>query len=191
MAALLMLSACAGKYTATPPSKFPPPLMEALQLSVALNMNEAFRTYTHTETMTDVRGATWTMPIGPASVDWMQSLVGARFTSIDGGVDAALRITPKIERVEFSLPSQTGTEFYEAWIQYRVQISNADGQLVADLPLSAYGKSREGLMIGAEKGMGDALNQAMRDATAALALELQDNVKVFGWSRAGSAPGGA
>ena len=101
VAALLMLGGCASQYTAVPPSAFPPPLMEALQMAVNLEMDEAFRTYTHTETMTDLRAATWTMPIGPASVDWMTSLVGSRFTSIDGGKNAALQISPKIERVEF------------------------------------------------------------------------------------------
>lgn len=189
VAALLMLGGCASQYTAVPPSAFPPPLMEALQMTVNLEMDEAFRNYTHTETMTDLRAATWTMPIGPASVDWMTSLVGSRFTSIDGGNKAALKITPEIERVEFSLPTQTGTEFYEAWIQYRVRITNVGGKTVADLPLAAYGKSREGLMVGAETGMADALNQAMRDATAALAIELKDNSKVFGWTRSGAAAG--
>ena len=188
--ASLLLTACAGQYQAVPPSAFPPPLMETLPMAVALDIAPAFSTYTHTETMTGTRGATWTLPIGPASVDWVQNLARARFSSIEGGRSAALRIAPTIERVEFSLPSQTGSDFYEAWIKYRVQITNAAGQTVADLPLAAYGKSRDGMMVGAETGMGDALNQAMRDATAALALALQDDRKVSGWARSSGAVAG-
>ena len=71
-----------------------------------------------------------------------------------------------------------------------MQITNAAGQTVADLPLAAYGKSRDGMMVGAETGMGDALNQAMRDATAALALALQDDRKVSDWARSSGAVAG-
>lgn len=180
----LLLSACASNRTATPPSAFPPPVMAQLQMGVMLDIDDAFGSYTHTETLPD-RGGSWTLPIGPASVDWLQGLMQARFASIAGGSPGMLRFKPRIDRMEISLPNQTGTSFYEAWIQYRVAVINGAGQTVAEWPIAAYGKSRDSTMLSADVGLGRAMNQAMRDATAALALELQDGARIAAWAAGG------
>lgn len=182
----MALGACASDRTATPPSEFPTPVMAQLQMTVALDIDDNFRNFIHSETLVERREQSWTLPIGPASVDWVQGLMQARFVSIAGGRTAPLRFKPQIERVEFSLPTQTGTPFYEAWIQYRILVFNAAGQEVANWAVAAYGKARDSTMLSAEVGMGRALNQAMRDATAATALELQDTARLSSWTGAGA-----
>lgn len=175
----LLLSACGGERRVETPSAFPRPVIERLVLPVALQIDPAFRDYTHRETLPD-RGGSWVMPIGAASVDWLTSFLSARFSEVNQG-RAALRFTPAIERVEFSLPSQTGTDFFEAWIRYRIVVTNHRGVEVESWQLAAYGKARDSTFRNASDGMGEALHMAMRDATAAMAFHLNDRQKIAQW----------
>lgn len=175
----LLLSACGGERLVETPSAFPRPVTEQLSVNVSLDIDDAFRTYTHRETLPD-RGGSWVMPIGEASVDWLTSLLRARFVEIDAR-RATLRFRPVIERVEFSLPNQTGTDFYEAWIRYRVTVANGREETVETLQFAAYGKARDSTFRNAEDGMAEALHTAMRDATAAMAFHLNDRAQIAQW----------
>lgn len=174
----MLLTGCASERLVQPPSAFPPPLVQALPLTVALKLDPAFRSYRHVES---ARGTEWTLAIGASSVEWLGSLLRGRFievTDARGASEVRLVFRPTIEEVQFSLPDQSGTEFYEAWIRYRVRVESPDGQERANWSLPAYGKSREALTQGADTGLGLALQQAMRDATAALAHELNDPQRI-------------
>lgn len=175
---LLLLAGCASERLVQPPSAFPAPLVLTKRLPVALETDSAFLDYRHVES---VRGTEWTLAIGAASVDWLGSLLRTSFTEVaDSRRAEGVRLVflPAIEDVQFSLPDQSGTEFYEAWIKYRVRVQLPDGRDVADWAIPAYGKSRDGMTLGADTGLGQALNQAMRDATAALAVEINDPERV-------------
>ena len=177
LAALLLLAACGPNRVETP-SRFPATLMQPLPLSAALDADRAFSTHVHDEKLPPP-GRAWRLSIGPASVDWMKNLLAASFSSVassPAGADLVFR--PAIEDVQFSTPQQSKTEFYEAWIKYRVTVVNRGGQTVATWPIQAYGKRRDRSLASAEAGMGEALNKAMRDGAAALALELRDPKRV-------------
>lgn len=181
---LLVAGGCATERLVQAPSAFPAPLVQTKRLPVALELDSAFRDHRHVESS---RGTEWTLAIGAASVDWLGSLLRSSFTEVADNRRAEgvrLVFVPTIEEVQFSLPEQSGTEFYEAWIKYRVRVQLPDGRDVADWPIPAYGKARDEMTLGADKGLGLALNQAMRDATAALAIEINDPKRVAALLRA-------
>lgn len=173
----LLLSGCARDRHVTLSSAFPPPVMQQMKLAAGLRLSSEFRGYSHTETLADGRGR-WTVPIGAASVDWISGLMRATFTEVEiaerASTQVRLVMVPSIEDVQFSLPAQSGTDFYEAWIRYRVQLLGPQGQALADWPIAAYGKARDSAVTSATAGLGIAFNNAMRDATAALALQIHD-----------------
>jgi hypothetical protein len=174
---LLTLAGCGPNRVETP-SRFPAPLMQPLRLSAALDADRAFSTHVHDEKLPPP-GRAWRLSVGPASVDWMKTLLAASFTSFSNERSSAdLVFRPAIEDVQFSTPQQSKTEFYEAWIKYRVEVLDRGGRTVANWPITAYGKRRDRSLASAEAGMGEALNKAMRDGAAALALELRDPLKV-------------
>ena len=175
--AALLLAGCGPNRVETP-SRFPAPLMQPIALSAALDADRAFSAYVHDEKLPPP-GRAWKLSIGPASVDWMKNLLAASFASVPTAAGSAdLVFRPAIEDVQFSTPQQSKTEFYEAWIKYRVTVVNRGGQTVATWPIQAYGKRRDRSLASAEAGMGEALNKAMRDGAAALALELRDPRRV-------------
>ena len=175
MLAVLALLAGCGPNKVEPPSRFPKPVMQQMALTAALDADTAFKTYVHDEKLPPP-GKAWRLSIGPASVDWMKNLLAASFASFKAddksGADVVFR--PSIESVQFSTPMQSRTEFYEAWIKYKVDVLDRSGRVIANWPIAAYGKRRDKSLASAEEGMGEALNKAMRDGAAGLALELRD-----------------
>lgn len=79
---------------------------------------------------------------------------------------------PTIDEVQLATPKQTGTEFFEVWIRYRIMLFDPAGNLRAECPIIGYGKvSRRN-----HSDQSDALNAAavwaLRDAAAVLVLGL-------------------
>lgn len=191
LAALGLMAGCGPNKVETP-SRFPKPVMQQMALTAALDADSAFSRYVHEEKLPPP-GKAWRLSIGPASVDWMKNLLAASFTGFkaDGTAGADVVFRPVIESVQFSTPTQSRTEFYEAWIKYKVDVLDRSGKVVANWPIAAYGKRRDKSLASAEEGMGEALNKAMRDGAAGLALELRDP-KRFGallYSNPSAAPG--
>ncbi len=174
LAALALLAGC-GPNRVEPPSRFPRPVMAPMALTAALDADTAFKTYVHSEKLPPP-GQAWRLSIGPASVDWMKNLLAAAFAGFnpDSGTGADIVFRPSIESVQFSTPAQSRTEFYEAWIKYKVDVLDKSGKVVANWPIAAYGKRRDRALTSAEEGMAEAVNKAMRDGAAGLALELRD-----------------
>ena len=57
------------------------------------------------------------------------------------GVEAI--IVPVFEELQFAIPAQTRSQFFEVWIKYRIDVYDPGGELLAQWPLPAYGKSNE------------------------------------------------
>jgi len=178
LATLALLVGC-GPTKVEPPSRFPKPLMQQMALTAALDASTAFKTYVHDEKLPPP-GQAWRLSIGPASVDWMKNLLAAAFVNFkaDGTDGADLVFRPTIESVQFSTPAQSRTDFYEAWIKYKVDVLDRSGKLIANWPIAAYGKRRDRALASASEGMAEAVNKAMRDGAAGLALELRDPKRI-------------
>lgn len=174
LAVLALLTGCGPNRVETP-SRFPKPVMQPIALSAALQVDAAFSSYVHEEKLPPP-GKAWKLSIGPASVDWMKNLLAAAFTDFKGNATAGadLVFRPVIDSVQFSTPAQSRTEFFEAWIKYKVAVLDRNGKPLAEWPIAAYGKRRDKSLASSEDGMGEALNKAMRDGAAGLALELRD-----------------
>lgn len=179
LAAVVLLLVGCGPNKVETPSRFPKPVMQQMALTAALDADAAFSRYVHEEKLPPP-GKAWKLSIGPASVDWMKNLLAASFTGFraERGSDADVVFRPSIESVQFSTPTQSRTEFYEAWIKYRIDVLDRRGRVVANWPIAAYGKRRDKSLASAEAGMGEALNKAMRDGAAGLALELRDPKRI-------------
>ena len=108
-----------------------------------------------------------------------------RFVGTDGSlpvVDGV--IAPSIEQVQFAIPDQTGGDFYEVWISYKLTLFDAGGNNVGELPLIGYGKSNERnfSQLGQQTpALHDATTWALRDAAAVLSFQFREQVEVQKW----------
>lgn len=148
-------------------------------MTVALRLPENFEAFVHEE---EVLGREeWKIDLGRSNsvffnqlFDYMfdeVTLLGADDDPSDGKFDAL--IEPSIDAFEFSVPNQTKSESFAVWIRYRIKVYDRNGILVANWPVSAYGKSLTTAMGGSD-ALQRAAILAMRDAAALLIIKFDE-----------------
>lgn len=180
--AAFALTACGSSVKLDPPT-IPRPVMETIPLDVALRMPKNFENYVHEE---EVLGRdNWTIDLGRSNAKFIEDLFGYMFENvrvIDESVDPAsipfdALIEPSIDAFEFSVPAQTMTDSFAVWIRYRIKVYDRNGDLVADWPLSAYGKELTTTM-GGNDALKAAAVLAMRDAAALMVMKFSEQTLI-------------
>ena len=178
----VIASGCGGSVTLTAPS-FPEPLIDKMNVTVGLRMAPEMYAFSHEE---EVLGReTWSVDLGDANAKMFEELFGHMFTGVavlsaddDPGVmpiDAL--VETGIDAFEFSVPEQTGTNSFAVWIRYRMKVYNTRGDMVANWPVSAYGKS-ESRAMAASDSLEKAALLAMRDAAALVIMKLDNETGI-------------
>ncbi len=180
--ALLLLSGC-GTTDLSVQSSVPTPLIDALPLSMGVLYDAAFQDYSHTETVLD--GPAWDIDLGDSNMRVFDELLSSSFQQIrkvdeipllGAGLDGFIK--PVVEEYAFLTPRDAGVSFYSVSIRYRIELYDATGALVESWKVNAYGRTRSKMMKGKES-LADATQVAMRDAVAALSIDLQKRPTVL------------
>ena len=183
----IVLSGCGSAVTMEPPT-IPEPLLEPMAVTVSVRFPENFRAFTHEEET--VGAEDWSIDLGRSNEALFTQLFGYLFEKVTVigpeddpyALDIDAHIEPSMDAFEFSVPSQTKTDFFAVWIRYRIEVFDRAGERIADWPLAAYGKSRtDGL--GGSAALERAAVLAMRDA-AALMIDKLDRETGIGATRA-------
>jgi hypothetical protein len=146
-------------------------------------MPDNFENFVHEE---EVLGREqWRIDLGRSNADFFTQLLTFMFdevTLLQPGDDATglnfdALIEPSIDAFEFSVPNQTKTDAFAVWIRYRIKVYDRHGVMVANQPLSAYGKSLTTTMGGSD-ALQRAAVLAMRDAAALMIMKF-DQQTIF------------
>lgn len=185
-----MLSAgCSSNVTLAPPT-IPVPLLNKIPVSVGVRLPDEFEHFVHQE---EVLGReNWSIDLGRSNAALFTQLFEHMFaesiflepdddpTTLD--IDAL--IEPSIDAFEFSVPSQSRTDSFAVWIRYRLRVYDRTGAVVANWPVSAYGKSQKA-GLGNSEALRRAAILAMRDAAALMIMQFD---KATGISALASPP---
>jgi len=184
-----LLIGCAGADVAVD-SQFPPPLVNRIDLSMGIHLSEELTSFVHEEDL-DNNGE-WRINIGSAQQRMFSALFEGMFRSHqivvtpdeeNTNVDGVL--SPTISELQFTIPSQTRSDYFEVWIKYQMRLYDNTGDLVAEWPLTAYGKANTknfGFMESASApGMRQATTEALRDAMAFFSLQFTQVPEVKKW----------
>ena len=212
LSAVLLLVGCKGGATVTVDIDVPRPLVAPLHVTMGVYFDDTLQSYIHREELED-HGA-YSIDIGASQAPVFAQVFDAMFDSVvevraeapppaassaeeeaqqepqpptfigiaPGSVDGIL--APSIEEVQFAIPDQTGGEFYEVWIRYRIRIYDASGNTLAEWPLIGYGKANERnyrSIDQKEAGLNEATIWALRDAAALLSFQFSDQAEVQDW----------
>jgi len=172
----VLMAGCGANVTLDPVT-IPAPLIDPMPLSVAIRIPVEFENYVHED---EVLGREkWRIDLGRSNAALFSQLFKFMFDDVTVigpdddaatlGVDAL--VEPSIDAFEFSVPSQSKTESYAVWIRYRLKIYDSAGDMYANWPLSAYGKSEQFGLTGDEP-LKRAAILAMRDAAALMIMNL-------------------
>lgn len=181
----LMLAACQQSMTLKVASEVPAPLMAQLPLSLGVFYDDQLRNYIYEEDSDERSG--WKIDSGASHVALFERILPAMFLEVTEVADAAAGarvdavLVPKVAEMQFALPLETKTDFYEAWIKYEMTLQDPQGERIAAWLVTGYGKSSTEFMKSRDKGLNAAVNQALRDAGARFALGFPRVAAVKTW----------
>lgn len=190
---LVAVGGCSGTTNLSLDAQFPVPLIKKKPVTIGLHLNDELRNFTYNEVI-DKKGE-WNVAIGPVQEKLFINLASGMFSdykivdeTANSGLDGTLK--PEIIDLQFSLPEQTRSNFYEVWIRYKFQLYDGDGQIIAEWPLPAYGKASKKDFRNTYAGVEAAAIAACRDAMAFFAINFTKEPQVKAWldrrSKAGS-----
>jgi hypothetical protein len=185
LACTALAAACTQSVSIRVDSDVPVPTVARIPLDMGVYYDAALRDYAYTEDTED--RPDWRIESGASQVALFDRILPSMFQSVAtaqstaGVAGVAGVVAPRVAEMQFALPTETKTDFYEAWIKYQLQLYDADGQLVAEWPVTGYGKAETKLLKGKDEGLAAAINLAMRDAGAKLALGFEQVPDVRRW----------
>lgn len=182
-----LLPGCEQSLTMETKTDVPIPLMTKLPLKMGVYYDDKFRNYTYEENSED--RPNWAIKSGNSQVELFDQVLPSMFQdvshvdSISGGSDSTIDgiVAPEVEEMQFSLPNETKSDLYEVWIKYKVKLLNPNGDVVADWPVTGYGKSSTEFLKSRDKGLQAAINSAFRDAGAKLSLNFTRVPSIRQW----------
>ncbi len=175
---IVVAAGCVSNVTLDPPT-IPSPNINRIPVAVAVRLPENFESYVHEE---DVLGREeWKIDLGRSNAVFFTQLLAYMFDTVimlqpDDDLemyDFDALIEPSIDAFEFSVPNQTKTDAFAVWIRYRIKVYDRYGTMVANIPISAYGKSLTTTM-GGSGALQRAAVLAMRDAAALMIMKFDD-----------------
>ncbi len=176
---IIVVAAGCGSSVRLDPPTIPSPNINRIPVAVAVRLPENFESYVHEE---DVLGREkWKIDLGRSNAVFFTQLLAYMFDTVimlQPGDDLELYdfdalIEPSIDAFEFSVPNQTKTDAFAVWIRYRIKVFDRYGTMVANIPISAYGKSLTTTM-GGSNALQRAAVLAMRDAAALMIMKFDD-----------------
>ena len=136
---LLVLSGCANNVVVK--ADIPAPLVEKLPLTGSMIYNEKFKNYVYLEAEKK-RTALKSLDLAEAQTALFDRIFGSLITLVAPEEENKdLTIEPEILDFQYSAPAETKLKQYEIWIKYRLKLSNAKNQKLADWTIKGYGLS--------------------------------------------------
>lgn len=185
LALLVAVAGCSSSVVVE--TDFPVPLIEALPVRMGLLFEPELRNFIHAEALP--QQSTWTIDLGDANLAMLEPLFNTMFAETrdvnavppnagtSDGIDGVLRST--LEKFEFDVPIGERDDFVEVWMQYRLFLYALDGEIVADWPVTGYGKSE--LARNKEEAVRRAAVVAMREAGATISTQFAQQPQVTYW----------
>lgn len=187
LAFVLLLSGCSDSINLRTQAEVPTPLVSEIPLQLGLHFDEEFRNYVYEEDTED--RPEWRIDNSQSRLAVIEQVFSSMFKEVhtvseidavdNSNIDAV--ISPRVEEMQLALPSETYSEFFEAWIKYNIRLYAPDGELIAEWPVTGYGKATQGFFSSRDRGLNDAINLALRDLGAKLALKFPQVSPVKQW----------
>jgi len=189
LAGLLLVTGCASNtVNLQVVSEVPAPVVQRIPLTMGIYYDDKFRNYVFKENsedrenwMIDNRVSRLALFLGilEAMFNQVKPITDPNDNAVVSAVDAIM--TPEVLDMQVSLPRETLTDSYEAWIKYTIRLYQPKGNLISEWPVTGYGKASTELFKSKEKGLNTAINQALRDIGAKIALTYTKHPDVYDW----------
>lgn len=184
----LLLALCGCSNSLKVSGHFPAPLVSPLPQTIGVVYDDDFRSYVYTEAQTD--RSKWVIDSGAAQVQLFNKVLQGMFVQArevdnlptpQAPAATDLVLYPKLTDFQYSVPRETRFNIYEVWLKYNLSLYTAQGVLLADWVITAYGKTPSAFMQSEEDAMNAAVVVALRDLGANLALNTSRVPEIHAW----------
>ncbi len=180
--ALLVITGCSSSAQVQVERKFPTVVSKPKAVSASIIFNDEFKAYVATpnkNTSIDI-GSAQTILLSNAFKGLFDNI---EFISSEDQVsfENALVITPSVQEVQVSTPSDTYLNVYEVWIKYSLDIQTSKGDQIDNWFMPAYGKTPDSFMLSKTNAIEEAAVIALRDAGAKLLLDFYRIPSIYNW----------
>ncbi len=181
--ALLTITGCSSSaQVQVAERKFPTVVSKPKAVSASIIFDEQFRGFVATPNKKT------TIDIGSAQTTMLGNAFKGLFNNIEiissrdqVSLENALVITPSVQEVQVSTPSDTYLNVYEVWIKYSLDIENSRGDQIDSWFMPAYGKTPDSFMLSKTNAIEEAAVIALRDAGAKLLLDFYRIPSIYNW----------
>lgn len=190
LCAIIISSGCAGGANVTVSVRIPDPLVQTVPLRMGVYYDENLLNYLHEEDL-DYYGE-YTIDLGSTQIPVFDRVFEAMFEAVvpmdslsSDGMDIDAVLAPTIDQLQFSIPEQTRSEFFEVWIKYKMDLYEPDGSLIHTWNVMAYGKANQKnygpMQRKKQPGLTEASTWALRDAAANVSFEFHRQQEIRDW----------
>ena len=180
--AVVFVSGCSTSAQVQIDSAFPTVVSKPKAVKAAIVFNDEFKAYVA------IPNSKTSINLGSAQTKLLSNAFKGLFRDIefvsakeDVTLENALVITPSVQEVQVSTPSDTYLNVYEVWIKYSLDIETASGDPVDSWFMPAYGKTPDSFMLSKSNAIEEATVIALRDAGAKLLLDFYRIPSVYNW----------
>ena len=181
--AVIFISGCSSTAQVQIDSQFPTVVSKPKPVKAAIVFTEDFKRYIASP------NSKTSIDLGNAQTELLSNAFAGLFNEIefvsavsDVTFENALVITPSVQEVQVSTPSDTYLNVYEVWIKYSLDIETVSGDQVDSWFMPAYGKTPDAFMASKSAAIGEAAIIALRDAGAKLMLDFYRIPTVNNWA---------
>jgi len=180
--AVIFISGCSSTAQVQIDSQFPTVVSKPKPVKAAIVFTEDFKRYIASP------NSKTSIDLGSAQTELLSNAIAGLFNEIefvsavsDVTFENALVITPSVQEVQVSTPSDTYLNVYEVWIKYSLDIETVSGDQVDSWFMPAYGKTPDSFMLSKTNAIEEAAIIALRDAGAKLLLDFYRIPSVYNW----------
>lgn len=168
-------------------SEFPTPLVRPVDARVGIMLDEELTSYEHEENL--AQHSRWSIQLGDANQALFGPLLESMFTETtvvselpaSPNLDAVLR--PQLDKFEFDVPIGSDAKFVEVWLQYTMHLTDPDGTVISEWPVTGYGKSKVGRLRNNDS-LRKAAVRAMREVGAQIVTKFSSQPGIVAWLEA-------
>ena len=172
----LFLGGCTNSLVMEVESAIPTAATDSAAAKVALYMPPEFINYVYRENTPGREN--WEISLGKSQAAMFQQILQAVYGDVSitksaGQANGAdLVAIPQLAEMQLAAPQETGFTFFEAWLNYTVTIRQIADNNTRILNVTAYGKQNTERFQRFQQGLRQAIEKALRDAGAKLAVKL-------------------
>ena len=170
-------------------SNFPTPTVRKAPVNLGFYLPDELTNYTYAQKMG--KRSEWKISLGAAQQSMFETLGKSVFenyaltSSISAGQTLEGVIEPGIKELQFSIPKQTRTDYFEVWIRYQFKLFDRNANLIGEWDLPAYGKAKAQDYPSDGTALQAAALSACRDAMAFFSLNFTRVPLIKNWITAG------